>query len=114
MYTNIFDTHAHYNDPAFDADRAETLASLPEAGIFRIINCGTDLASSAISRDLAETFAHVWFAAGIHPEDCGSAKEADLAAVADLLRHPKCVAVGEIGLDHYWPEPSRELQSEWL
>ncbi len=113
-YTNIFDTHAHYNDAAFDADRNETLASLPEAGIFRVINCGTDAETSAFSRDLAERYGFLYFAAGVHPEDCGHAAADELARVTAPLSHPKCVALGEIGLDHYWPEPPRDLQKTFF
>ena len=110
----IIDTHAHYHDAAFDADRNDVLASLPGAGIFRVIECGTALASSEQCRALAEAYPFVYFAAGIHPEDCGGANEEDLAGIEALLAHEKCVAVGEIGLDHYWPEPPRELQKQWF
>ncbi|MBQ7688512.1 MAG: TatD family hydrolase [Clostridia bacterium] len=111
MLSNIIDTHAHYNDRAFDSDRNDVLASLRGAGIVCVINCGTDLASSVQSRELAEQFDFVYFAAGIHPEDCGNAQEEDLAKIQTLLRHEKCVAVGEIGLDHYWPEPPHDVQN---
>ena len=114
MLTNIIDTHAHYNDAAFDADREQTLASLQEAGVFRVINCGTTLASSEACRALAERYGYLYFAAGIHPEDCAGAAEADLDGIRSLLSHKKCVAVGEIGLDHYWPEPPRDLQAVWF
>ena len=110
----IIDTHAHYHDAAFDADRCDVLASLPEAGIFRVIECGTTLASSEESRALAERFPFVYFAAGIHPEDCGGALEEDLSGIEALLRHEKCVAVGEIGLDRHWPEPPPEVQKPWF
>ena len=60
---------------------------------------------------LAERHAHVYAAVGLHPEDCAGCGEAELSAVRDLCRHPKVVAVGEIGLDYYWPEnPPRDFQ----
>ncbi len=110
MYSNIFDTHAHYNDDAFDADRDTLLSALPSLGVCALINCGTDVASSRASLSLSETYPHVYFAAGIHPEDCGGKDISQLDEIRLLLQHEKCVAVGEIGLDYYWPEPPREIQ----
>lgn len=98
----LFDTHAHYYDDAFDPDRDALLASLPGQGVERVVCPGCDLESSRISRDLAERFPFVWFAAGLHPENLEGAAFDDLQAVEELCRHPKCVAVGEIGLDYYW------------
>ena len=110
MFCNIFDSHAHYNDTAFDADRDALLSALPSFGVCGVINCGTDVASSRESMLLSEKYAHVYFAAGIHPEDCGDKKTEDLEEIRALLVHEKCVAVGEIGLDYYWPDPPRETQ----
>ena len=110
MLHNIFDTHAHYNDTAFDADRDTLLSALPSLGVTGIINCGTDAASSLASMELSEKYDHVYFAAGIHPEDCGDKSIRSLEDIEALLQHKKCVAVGEIGLDYYWPEPPRDTQ----
>lgn len=114
MYGNIFDSHAHYNDEKFSEDRDGVLSSLPSSGVLGLINCGTDLESSKISRDLSETYDFVFFAAGIHPEDCGDKPLSDLEGIKKLLPHKKCVAVGEIGLDFYWPEPDREIQVKFF
>ena len=110
MLSGIFDTHAHYTDERFDEDRDALLSSLPEKGVSGAINCGTDLPSSLACRALAERYSHLWFAAGVHPEDCGDVPLSDLEEIGKLTAHEKCVAVGEIGLDFYWPEPDRELQ----
>ncbi len=110
MLQNIFDSHAHYNDNAFDADRDRLLSALPSKGVAYIVNCGTDIETSLASRTLAEKYEYVYFAAGIHPEDCGNKNIEDLEQIKSLLSHKKCVAIGEIGLDHYWPEPPRETQ----
>ena len=110
-----FDTHAHYDDPRFDADREELLAALPEKGVGRIVNCGSDAASSALSADLARRYPHMWAAAGIHPESAGEWTPDDLAAVERLLGEEKTVAVGEIGLDYYYEDGApREKQLELL
>ena len=111
MLKNIFDSHAHYNDARFTEDLNEVLSSLSEKGVCGVINCGTDAATTEESMRLSEAYDFVFFAAGLHPEDCGGKPENELDRIEAFLSHPKCVAVGEIGLDYYWPEPPRELQS---
>jgi len=109
----VFDTHAHYDSSRFDSDRDALLSALPAAGVGLVVDPGCDLPTSRIALDLAERHPHVYAAAGIHPEDCAGASEADFAALRDLCRHEKVVAVGEIGLDYYWKEnPPREFQQE--
>ncbi|MBR0509510.1 MAG: TatD family hydrolase [Clostridia bacterium] len=106
----IFDTHAHYQDKAFDADRDELLASLPEKGVKRVVNCGTTAESSKQCKTLSERYDYLYFAAGIHPEDCAGTTDEDLAGIRAFTQHEKCVAIGEIGLDNHYPEPSKEEQ----
>lgn len=98
----LFDTHAHYYAQAFDADRADFLAALPSRGVGHVICPGCDLESSRMSRDLAEQFPFFYFAAGLHPEDLDGVDFDALEEIEALCRHPRCVAVGEIGLDYYW------------
>ncbi len=105
-----FDTHAHYDSGAFNADREAVLTALPEAGVSLVVNPGCELRSSETAIRLAERFAHVYAAVGIHPEDMGDMAEGDLDRIAQLARHEKCVAIGEIGLDYYWDASHREEQ----
>lgn len=114
MLTNIFDSHSHYNDPKFADDMDSVLSALPEKGVSAIINCGTDVSTSLQSMFLAEQYPFVYFAAGIHPEDCGDKKLSDLQEIRKMLSHEKCVAVGEIGLDYYWPDPPRDIQQQFF
>lgn len=107
----IFDTHAHYDDAAFDSDRDELLSSLPERGVCGVVNCGTDVKTSAVSLALAEKYPFVYAACGIHPEECEKIQPGDFAALTSLLQRERAVAVGEIGLDHHWDIPN-ELQRE--
>lgn len=108
----IFDSHAHYDDRAFDNDREEILECLPKAGIDGVVNAGASRESVKRSMELAKRFPHVYAAVGIHPEHAAQMEEADEDWMAGLLSHPKAVAVGEIGLDYYWNEPEREIQKE--
>ena len=107
----LFDTHAHYDDEQFDADRDALLASMPESGVGLIVDPGCDLPSSRRAIALAERFPHVYAAVGYHPENCAPYTDADLDVLRELAKHPKVVAIGEIGLDYYWAEnPPREFQ----
>ena len=110
----IFDTHAHYDDEAFDSDREELLRSLPGAGVGRVVNIAASVQSIDESLDMAHRFEHVYCALGIHPEHCGEMDDEILEKVRAGLSDSKAVAVGEIGLDYYWPEPDREIQKYWF
>ena len=74
----IFDTHAHYDDEAFDEDREELLSSLPEAGIKAVVNVGASLESTERSLGLAARYPFVYAAVGVHPSECGEMKEEDI------------------------------------
>lgn len=108
----LFDTHAHYYDRAFDPDRDQVLSALPEAGVELVLCPGCDLPTSREAVSLAERYAHVYAAAGVHPEDALDLPKNWLEEVERLTRHPKVKAVGEIGLDYYWKEVPRDLQKE--
>ena len=69
MINNIFDSHAHYDDEQFDGDRDELIASLPSKGVCAVINCASDLKSSATSAELSEKYPFFWCACGIHPHE---------------------------------------------
>lgn len=94
----IFDTHAHYDDEAFDADREALLASMPEHGVGLILDPGCDLESSRRAVELARTYPRVYAAVGWHPENCAPYTEDSLDALRAWAREPKVVAIGEIGL----------------
>ena len=109
----IFDTHAHYDDEAFDADREELLASMPAQGVGLILDPGCDLETSRRAVELARRFPHVYAAVGWHPENCAPYTGESLAALRELAREPKVAAIGEIGLDYHWEQnPPRELQQK--
>ena len=113
MLSNIFDTHCHYDDEAFDEDRAEVLTkTLPDGGVIRAVDCAVDLLSSVRVLDLAHEYDILYAALGIHPEQAGEERKGDLDMIADLLqKEDKAVAVGEIGLDYHWEDNApRETQ----
>jgi TatD DNase family protein len=108
----IFDTHAHYDSGAFNADRDEILSSMPETNVGLIVDPGCDLKSSLDSISLAEKYAFVYAAVGWHPEDMDKLSDESFSEMAKLITHPKCVAVGEIGLDYYWDTEHKQEQKD--
>ena len=110
----IFDTHAHYDDEAFDQDREELIESLPAAGIETVVNVGASLESTKTTLALAERYSYFYGAAGVHPNETGELTEADMEWLKEICGRPKVVAVGEIGLDYHWDEPERDVQKKWF
>lgn len=112
--TPIFDTHAHYDDEAFDEDRDALLAGLPENGIARVVNVGASLASCGRTIELMNRYDYIYGAIGVHPSETAELNDEAFEWLRQQCQLEKCVAVGEIGLDYYWDEPDRELQREWF
>ena len=112
----IYESHAHFDDKAFDADRDALLASLPGAGIGRVINVSSDRPSVDSTLALAEKWPFVYAAVGIHPSELEGLTDPDCDWLKERLSHPKAAAVGEIGLDYHWEkeEAARVLQKEWF
>ena len=105
----IFDAHAHYDDEKFDTDRDEIISSLPDKGIFAVVNNGVDIETSLKSIEFAEKYPFFYSAIGIHPQSVTdidiSRLEEYMAQIASLLDNDKVVAIGETGLDYYWDIP---------
>lgn len=110
----IFETHAHYDSRAFDDDREEILKSLPECSVTRVVNIGASLSSTKTSIELAEKYPFIWAAAGVHPNETAELNEENFEWLRAQMDHPRVVALGEIGLDYYWPEPDHDTQKKWF
>ena len=104
----IFDTHAHYYDGAFDADRDALLSALPSRGVDLAVCPGCDLESSQACIDLAEKYSYIYAAAGFHPENLEGVSLSAVDQIKARCAHPKVLAVGEIGLDYYWVKTPEE------
>ena len=109
---SLVDSHAHLDNSQFNADLDMVLERADQAGIKQILTIGCDLQSSAKSVELAATYAPVYAAVGIHPHDAPQATDQGMALLDDLLKQPKVVAVGEIGLDFYRDRAPREIQRQ--
>ncbi|MBQ9461134.1 MAG: TatD family hydrolase [Clostridia bacterium] len=108
---NIFDTHAHYDDEAFNNDRYELLDRLLSGEVCGIVNQGTTVRTSEFSLELAHKYNNMYAAVGIHPECADENSMKELSVIRELCSDKKAVAVGEIGLDYYYDVP-RELQKQ--
>lgn len=111
----IFDSHAHYDDERFDEIRDSLLEDIvSDHSVSVIVNAGSSLSSTEASRYLAEKYPFMFFTAGVHPEaaerDSGDVCWIDV--VEKNVRHPKCVAIGEIGLDYYYGKETADIQKE--
>jgi TatD DNase family protein len=106
----LIDTHCHLNFAQFEGDRETVVARAVEQGVGIIINPGVNLPSSREAIALAERYEPVFAAVGIHPTSTDDLDQAALRELREMTQHPKVVAIGEIGLDYYWPEQS---DREW-
>lgn len=112
----IFETHAHYDDEAFDEDRDELIPKLLQEGIGTIVNVGASIASTKTTIALAEKYPKVYAAAGVHPSDVGELDEDGYLWLKEQAAHEKVIAIGEIGLDYYWvkEKEERKRQRHWF
>jgi TatD DNase family protein len=106
----FIDTHAHLTAREFDADRDDVLARAADAGIRFIVNPGTNLDDSRRAVELADRCPMVYAAVGYHPHDARLADDDGLAAIEELSKHPRVVAIGEIGLDFHYDLSPRDAQ----
>ena len=109
----LFDTHAHMDDRAFDADREALLRSLPEQGISCLMNPGCSLSSSRNADLLSKEFDYIYAAVGSHPDAADEVNEEVLEEYRKLCKqNPKIRAIGEIGLDYHYEDIPRDLQQK--
>ena len=107
----LFDTHAHLDDKAFQADRDALIPALPQAGVGLVMNPGCDRESSLRAVALAKAYPHVYAAVGSHPDACDKVDEALIEEYRTLCReNPKVLAIGEIGLDYHYEDIPRDIQ----
>ena len=107
----LFDTHAHMDDHAFDADREALLAALPSQGLELVMNPGCSLESSRNTDRLSREYGYLYAAVGSHPDVADEVNEAVLEEYRTLCKNnPKIKAIGEIGLDYHYEDIPRDIQ----
>ena len=110
----IFDTHAHYDDDAFDEDRDTLLGEIFSSGICCITDVGASVKSSKSAVALSKQWPQIYAAVGVHPDSTADMTEEDIETLRSLAQEKKVVAIGEIGLDYYWDNSPREVQKKWF
>ena len=110
----IFETHAHYDDEAFTEDRDSLLKSMEENGIGLIVNVTAEYDSIVETYELSQKYDFVYGTVGVHPSEVEELDDKKLAKMYEKAKRDKIVAIGEIGLDYYWPEPDHEIQKKWF
>ena len=110
----IFETHAHYDDEAFEKDRDLLLKSMHAEGVGTILNVGASFQGVLDTVKLTEQYPFVYGAVGIHPDEVGVLDEEKMKALRGFCDLEKIVAIGEIGLDYYWDKEGRDVQKKWF
>lgn len=110
----IFESHAHYDDDAFDEDRESLLSSMKENGVETIVNVSASKKSLEKVKELMKSYPFIYGAFGLHPDEVGDMTDRLLEEIRLLCRQEKALAVGEIGLDYYWDKEHHSLQKKWF
>ena len=109
----IIDSHAHLDYPQLSDDLPGVLSRARDAGVDRIITIGVKLSTVDRPRAIAEANDNIWFSAGVHPHEAGNETEAcNVESFLKAADHPKCVAIGEAGLDYHYDYAPRDRQAE--
>jgi len=110
---SLIDSHCHLDSPEFDADRDEVVARALDAGVEQMVAIGTGNGPPDLEAGirLAERYPQFYATVGIHPHDAAKASKVDFEHLAELLSHPKVIALGEIGLDYHYDFSPRETQT---
>ena len=114
----IFESHAHFDDEAFDEDRDKLLSDIKSHGIETIVNVAASLSSVESTLKLSHLYPHVYAAIGVHPSETLELNDENLDLLRQRMKDEKCVAVGEIGLDYHfldeYPDPDKKTQKIWF
>ena len=109
----IIDSHAHLDYPALAEDLPGVLARAKDAGVEKVISIGVKLSTQDGPQKIAEQHDNVWFSVGVHPHEADNEPQAcDLDAFLKAADHPKCVAIGEAGLDYFYDNSPRQAQAD--
>ncbi len=110
----LIDTHCHLDFPDFAADLPAYVARAQAAGVGRMVTISTRVARFADYAAIAERFPSVWFSVGTHPHQAHEELDVTPERLAELSRHPRCVAIGEAGLDYHYDSSPRDAQAQGL
>ncbi len=111
---SLIDSHCHLDSEQFDADRDAVIARAIEAGVEHMVAIGTGNGPPDLEAGVRLADRHPAFYAtvGVHPHDAAKASPETFSQIASLLKHPKVIAIGEIGLDYHYDFSPREAQRD--
>lgn len=110
----IFETHAHYDDDAFDDDREQLLKEMHDGGIDYIVNIGCSMENSRHIVDMVKEYDFLYGTVGVHPSDIDGLTDADMRELEKLAQAKKILAIGEMGLDYHYDNVVKEEQAKWF
>ena len=110
----IFESHAHYDDDAFNEDRGSLLETMKDNNVGCIINVAANLDSVKTTMELADRYDFIYGAVGVHPSDTEELNDENMEWMRQQAKKDKCVAIGEVGLDYHYPDPERSIQRKWF
>ena len=110
----IFETHAHYDDDAFDDDRDSLLQQMHKKGIDYIVNIGCSMDNSRHTVKMIQQYDFLYGTVGVHPSDIQGLTNADMQELEELSKREKILAIGEIGLDYHYDNVVKENQAKWF
>lgn len=108
----LFDTHTHINANEFQEDVEEVIQRALDAGLEKMVVVGFDRPTITKAMELIEQYDFVYASIGWHPVDAIDMVEEDLVWIEELSRHPKVIAIGEMGLDYHWDKSPKDIQKE--
>ncbi|MBP3400461.1 MAG: TatD family hydrolase [Selenomonadales bacterium] len=107
----LVDTHAHIDEEGFAQDFDEMLERAYANDVKYVVNIGANMDESRVSIELADKYESIYATVGVHPHDVAEIDDKALDQLAKWCEHDKVVAVGEIGLDYFRSQTSKEMQA---
>lgn len=111
---NLIDSHCHLHYDYAPKSRADIIREAKNAGVITFINIATDLPTLPEIQKLSEEHEEVYHTVGVHPHDVAAIKDEDLETLEVYSQHPKCRAIGEIGLDFHYDHSPHAIQFDRL
>lgn len=108
------DTHCHLDYEGSEKPALQLVQEALTAGVRTLINIGTDLPTLSRVQEASDRFPNVFHTVGVHPHEAATVVDGDLARIREAARHPKCMAIGEIGLDYHYDHSPRDVQRRIL
>ncbi len=108
----FIDTHSHIDFESFDGDFDSMLEEIKEAGVEKVVIPAVEPSGFEKIIKITEKYDNLYGAAGIHPSEAKQFNDESFALIKEMAKHPKIIAIGEIGLDYYWDKSFKEIQIE--